>query len=176
MTEPPIAHNAALFIATGFGLGSITPAAPGTLGALMGVPLAIALAMIPSLGGVPGWAFQFAILASLLLIGIPVCTRAQSVLGKKDPGEVIWDEIATVPIVFLFVPRHLMLNIFVLVLGFVLHRVFDIFKPPPCRRLERLPYGVGIMSDDIMAAVYGAVVLHVILFVLSQLMTGVLVV
>ena len=86
-------------------------------------------------------------------------------LGKKDPGEVVWDEIATVPIVFLFVDPRLMTRPETLLVGFALHRLFDISKPPPVRNLEKLPDGLGIMSDDVAAAIYGCIAMHGLLWV-----------
>lgn len=76
----------------------------------------------------------------------------------KDPGPVVWDEIATVPLVFVLAPAA---SGWWLAVGFGLHRLFDITKPWPCRRLERLPGGLGIMADDVAAAGYAAVVLWV---------------
>ena len=70
----------------------------------------------------------------------------------KDPGQVVFDEIAAFSVVFLFVPISLRSAI----LGFLLFRLFDVWKPWPARRLERLPGGLGIMADDFAAAVYAA--------------------
>ena len=92
--------RASLWVATGFGFGYAAKA-PGTIGAIWGIPLAWAVMQIPS---VPG---QIIVLAALYAIGIPICTSAARQLGKKDPGAVVWDEIATVPIVFLLsCPTH----------------------------------------------------------------------
>lgn len=74
----------------------------------------------------------------------------------KDPGPVVWDEIATVPLVFLLWPSGI--TWLWLLVGFGLHRLFDITKPPPCRQLERLPEGLGVMVDDVAAAGYAAIV------------------
>ena len=97
-----------------------------------------------------------------------MCTHAARRLGKKDPGAVVWDEIATVPITFFLVPVESMSRVSVLVAGFVLHRIFDITKLPPAKQLERLPDGWGIMADDVAAGVYSCVALHLLLrFVLT---------
>ena len=146
----------ALWIATGLGFG-FAPKAPGTVGAIWGIPLAWAVMRIPSVG------LQLAILVILYLVGIPICTSAARTLGKKDPGEVVWDEIATVPIVFLFVEPRLIDRPEILLLGFVLHRVFDVSKLPPINRLEKLPDGLGIMTDDVLAALYGCAAMHLLL-------------
>lgn len=124
--------------------------APGTFGALWGLPLAWGYALLP--GEIWPWVAAVAV----LLLGVPICNRAASDLGLKDPGPVVWDEFATVPLVFLLVPFG---GPWVAVIGFALHRVFDIAKPWPCNRLERLPGGWGIVADDVAAALYAAVVL-----------------
>lgn len=160
MNEPTQPANflakLSLWIGTGLGFG-YSPKAPGTVGALWGIPLAWLVMQIPSVYA------QIAVLVVLYLVGIPICTSSAHCLGKKDPGEVVWDEIATVPIVFLFVEPRLMSRPEILLLGFALHRVFDISKPPPARQLEKLPDGLGIMSDDVAAGVYGCIAMHLIL-------------
>ena len=151
-----------LWIATGLGLG-YAPVAPGTVGALWGVPLAWAVMRTTALPG------QLVLLIAFYLVGIPICSSAARSLGKKDPGAVVWDEIATVPLVFLFVPSRLMDRPEVLLLGFLLHRVFDISKPPPVSQLESLPAGLGIMSDDVVAALYGCAAMHLLLWLVPWL-------
>ena len=81
---------------------------------------------------------------------LSLARAARDLGGKKDPGSIVWDEIASFPIVFW---GHAVTP-WSLGLGYLLHRVFDISKPPPTRRLERLPGGWGIMADDVMAAVF----------------------
>ena len=92
-----------------------------------------------------------------------MCTRAARELQKKDPGSVVWDEIATVPITFFLVPTELLMRPSVLIVGFILHRVFDISKVPPARQIEKLPDGTGIMLDDVVAGVYSCLALHLLL-------------
>lgn len=139
------------FLATGFGVG-LTRCAPGTFGALWGLPLAWACAWLPPV-------VQAAAIVGLFLASVPVCTAAARYLGGKDPGAIVLDEIASLPVVFFMVP----LNDWswkLAVAGFALHRLFDITKPPPARRLERLPEGLGIVADDFAAAVYAGLSLH----------------
>ncbi len=157
-TSNSILEKLSLWIATGLGFG-FSPKAPGTVGALWGIPLAMLVMRIPSVVG------QIATLSVLYLVGIPICTSAAKTLGKKDPGEVVWDEIATVPIVFLFVDPRLMSRPEILLLGFLLHRLFDITKPPPVSTLEKLPDGLGIMSDDVVAGIMGCIAMHGLLWV-----------
>jgi phosphatidylglycerophosphatase A len=139
----------AVWLATGLGIGLIGPA-PGTLGALEGLVVAWGFSLINP----P--AVQWVAIAALLILGVPLCTQAARRLGGKDPQPIVWDELSTVPLVFAFVP---LTNWKVALIGFLLHRLFDISKPWPCRRLERLPEGLGIMADDMMASFYAALML-----------------
>lgn len=159
-----LTERIALWLATGFGFGFF-PKAPGTVGALWGIPLAWAVMSIPAV------AIQLIVLVALYAIGIPLCTSAARTLGKKDPGSVVWDEIVTVPLVLLFVSTDLATAPGVLLLAFLLHRIYDISKPPPVRWFEKLPDGLGIMTDDVIAAFYGCATLHVLLFAISKFAT-----
>ncbi|HEX4413824.1 MAG TPA: phosphatidylglycerophosphatase A [Lacipirellulaceae bacterium] len=143
----------AVWIATGFGLGLVSPA-PGTAGALLeGLPLALALHY-----WLPSVVWQVAVIAVLFGIGVPIATAAGRALGgKKDNQAIIWDEIVTVPVVFLLVPITGWLTA---LLGFGLHRLFDITKPPPARQLEGLPDGAGVMADDLAAGLYAMIALY----------------
>jgi phosphatidylglycerophosphatase A len=142
------------WLATGFGVGRWCPA-PGTAGAAMGVVLAMGIRLLlPSVG------FQVPAVVLLNLIGIPLCTAAGRALGgEKDNQAIIWDEIASMLIVFLFVPLSAW---WIGLLGFGLHRLFDITKPPPARQLEHLPDGVGVMADDWAAAIYAGIALAIV--------------
>ena len=91
-------------------------------------------------------------------------TSAALALGKKDPGAVVWDEIVTVPMVFLFLEPRLVYRPEILVLGFALHRLFDISKPWPVHTVEKLPAGTGIMCDDVVAAVYAWCALRLVIW------------
>jgi phosphatidylglycerophosphatase A len=146
----------AVLIATGLGVG-FSPIMPGTVGALWGLPLAWSLAQLPLVARIP-------IIVLLCIAGIPICTAAAKAIGRKDPGSVVFDEIASLPITFLLVPAGSMSSPWVLASGFVLHRVFDISKPPPMGRLEKLPDGLGIMSDDWVAGLYSCAALHLLLW------------
>lgn len=149
-TQQPPRRTLAVWLATGLGVGLVMPA-PGTFGALWGLPLAYAYHLLPG----PVWPWIAA--AAVLAIGVPVCTKAADDLGMKDPGPVVWDEFATVPLVFLFVPfAGPGSSLWIPILGFALHRLFDITKPWPCNWLERLPGGWGVMLDDVAAAFYAA--------------------
>ena len=118
---------------------------------------------------IPSVAVQLVLLVLLYAVGIPICTLAAKKLNKKDPGEIVWDEIITVPIVFLFIETRLMGRPEVLLLGFLLHRIFDITKLPPIRRFEKLPHGWGIMTDDVLAGFYGCAAMHLLLALIPWL-------
>jgi phosphatidylglycerophosphatase A len=92
-------------------------------------------------------------------VGIPAATRVARALGKGDPSQVVIDEAAGQMIAFIAVP----LNWRCLLAGLILFRVFDITKPFPLRRLERLPEGTGIMLDDVGAGLYALAVMQLLL-------------
>ncbi len=158
-TEPRSTRSGlAIFLATGAYVGFI-PFAPGTFGAIWGVPLAWAIGQIPYL-----WV-QLVLIVAVCAVGVPLCTAAVRGLGgKKDPGSVVFDEIASVPIAFLFLPAKQLSNPWVLIAGFVLIRIFDIAKPPPVRQLEKLPDGLGVMADDWAAGIYACAALQLLLW------------
>ena len=153
--EPFWKMGFAVWFTTGAWVGFF-PIMPGTVGAIWGLPLAWAMSGV-NVG------IQIVLIAVMVVAGIPVCTAAARRIGRKDPGCIVWDEIATVPMTFLFVAPGLMTNWRVMLIGFALHRVFDITKPPPAKRLESLPDGTGIMIDDCVAGVYSCVALHLVL-------------
>jgi len=141
------------------GIG-LVPVMPGTFGTLLGLPLAWGLNR-------SGWPLPIELVAivAIFLVGIPICDRAARLFGKQDPGCVVFDEIAAVPLVFLLVR----ITFSTAILGFIWFRIFDIAKPWPIRRLERLPGGLGIMIDDVMAAIYAAIALWLTLKVWHSL-------
>jgi phosphatidylglycerophosphatase A len=142
-----------VLLATCGGIGFVG-FAPGTFGAVVGAAVALGLGNLPT-------AAEIVAVVGLCLAGIPICTRAAAVLGRgKDPGAIIWDEMAAMPLVLLAVPGPARTP-FAVAVAFVLFRIFDIAKPFPCRRLERLPQGLGIMADDIAAAAWAAAILAV---------------
>lgn len=141
------------WLATGLGIGLWVPA-PGTFGAAIGSLVAWGISYLP------GVAWQLAAIVALNLVGIPLCTAAGRALGgKKDNQAIVWDEIMSLPIVFLFVPFGGWVSALA---GFAMHRLFDITKPLPARQLERLPDGLGVMADDWVAAVYAGAALYVL--------------
>ena len=155
LTEAARQGGWVVWLASGSYLG-FAPLASGTFGTLWGLPVAWAVSLLP---GLP---LQGLAIIVICLAGIPLCTAAARRLGAtKDPGYVVFDEIASLPITFFAVSFE---RWEVIVLGFVLFRLFDILKPPPARQLEQLPDGLGIMADDWMAGIYSNLVLHAILW------------
>jgi phosphatidylglycerophosphatase A len=141
----------ARLIAVWFGSG-YAPKAPGTAGSLAAVAIAWALHVY---AGVP--AVAFAALAVLLAIpGIWAAGVVARDSGKEDPQIVVVDEVVGQ---WMTLAGATALNWKSWLLAFALFRLFDIWKPPPVRQLERLPGGLGIIADDAMAGVYGALVL-----------------
>lgn len=136
-----------VLLACGLGLGWI-PLAPGTWGSLLGLPLAWGIAHLPLAG-------QVAAAGVIFLLGIWICGRAARGFEAKDPGAIVFDEIAAFPVIFLFVP----LTLFTASAGFLLFRLFDITKPWPVSQFEKLPGGLGIMADDFVAGLYSGAAL-----------------
>jgi len=92
----------------------------------------------------------------LFVAGIFICGNSSRRLGQHDPGGIVWDEISAMYLTLLVVPA----TVSAWILAFVLFRVFDIVKPWPIRDLDyRLAGGVGIMLDDLVAALYAAILL-----------------
>jgi phosphatidylglycerophosphatase A len=138
-------------LATWFGAG-LLPLAPGTWGSLAALPCAWAIVMF---GGKLGLAVAVLVVFALGCWAASVVAEAS---GRDDPGAIVIDEVAAQFLVLLAAP----LDWRAYAAGFVLFRIFDIVKPPPIRQIERrTPGGLGIMLDDIAAALYALVLLLV---------------
>jgi len=150
----------ALLVATGFGLGYL-PLAPGTWGSLAGVALAFLGTNYGPLVAPGAARASLAFLPNLLLFaatvvaGVVAAGRVARYLGHKDPQVVVIDEISGQLLVFA-APGLPPLNWKYLLLGFILFRVFDIWKPFPVRQVESWAGGWGIMGDDWAAGLYAA--------------------
>jgi phosphatidylglycerophosphatase A len=135
-------------LAFGFGTG-LAPFAPGTFGSIPGVLLFWLTLDF-------GLYVQFAIAAAISLAGVWICGTSARKIGVHDHGGIVWDEIAGMYLTLLAAP----VSVAGWILAFVLFRVMDIVKPWPIRDLDhRLGGGVGIMLDDLAAALYAAVLL-----------------
>ena len=135
-------------LAFGFGTG-LSPVAPGTVGSLVGVLFAWLTLDL----GLP---LQLGVAAAISLSGIWICGESARRIGVHDHGGIVWDEIAGMYITLLAAPP----TVAGWILGFVLFRAFDIAKPWPIRDLDhRLGGGLGIMLDDLAAALYALILL-----------------
>jgi len=161
----------ALAIAT-CGVGYL-PLAPGTWGSIVGVGVYLLwqklwLRFFLALGDGSGifigyqalWnALTLVMLVSVTLIGIWAASQTESLSGRKDPGIVVIDEVAGQLITLSIIPHFAYSEWPVILTGFLLFRLFDIWKPYPIRRLETLRSGLGIMADDVVAGMYAATLL-----------------
>lgn len=136
-------------MATCAGIGYF-PLAPGTVGSLLAVGLVAALARLPM--AVPGLRAELAAAAAVIFgLGVWAAGRAEESFGRTDPGEVVIDEVVGQIVTFLGRPQ---VSWRWLLAGFLLFRLFDVIKPFPARRAEKLHGGWGIMLDDVAAGVY----------------------
>ncbi|HXJ40430.1 MAG TPA: phosphatidylglycerophosphatase A, partial [Bryobacteraceae bacterium] len=142
--------RSAWLFGTFFGAGYF-PKGPGTAGSLAAILIAIPLVQF----GIHAWGFA-ALSLAFLYPGIWAAGRVAIESGRKDPQIVVVDEVLGQWLTLAGAAR---LNWKALAIGFVLFRLFDILKPPPVRQIERVPGGAGIVLDDMMAGVYGALVL-----------------
>lgn len=146
----------ATLVATFFGTGRLKPG-PGTWGSVATVLLwALASSQIPVANRT--WATIIAAVA-VTLIGIPAATIVARAAASKDPQFIVIDEVAGQLIALIGVP----LGWKTFLAGLILFRVYDILKPFPIRRLERLPEGTGIVVDDLGAGLYALAVMHLLL-------------
>lgn len=165
---------------TTFGVGYL-PLMPGTFGSIVGVMIYLAFALGEQslevfLTG-RGWAtgeinaITHAVIPVIFLLfclaGIWAAGRSTDLFGNKDPSHAVVDEVIGQIIVFLFVPFGLHWG-YVLA-GFLLFRLFDIWKPYPIDDLQGLPAGIGICADDMLAGVYGGTCLAIAYAVISAI-------
>lgn len=139
------------FLATGFYSG-YSPIAPGTAGSLVAILLGFLFPQKSYL--------QIVVIGSLLIVGIGICQRAEKAFGRKDPPQIVWDEMVGMWIALIFLPRSLEF----VIAAFVLFRFLDIWKP--FKAIERLPGGYGIMLDDVLAGGLTNLALHLLRAVL----------
>jgi phosphatidylglycerophosphatase A len=147
------------FFALGFGSG-LAPRAPGTMGSLVALPLAIPLLWLTP-------AIQGTVLLLAFLFGIYCCEKTSQRMAVQDPGAIVWDEIVAMWLVLAFVPAQWAWWL----AAFVLFRVFDIAKPWPIRWLDQhVKGGLGIMLDDVLAAIYAIALLLATQYFLPQML------
>ena len=146
----------ATLVATFFGAGRLKPG-PGTWGSLAaGLLWWLLASRLPVSLQLPVIVLLVVVITA---IGIPAATLEARGCGQEDPSHVVIDEVAGQLVTLIACP----LLWKPLLAGFILFRAFDIVKPPPIRRLERLPEGAGIVVDDLGAGVYGFIALQLLL-------------
>ena len=160
-------RNPVHFMSLGFGSG-LSPLAPGTAGTLMAIPVFLFL-----------YQFEFIVYCALVLVALVIgfyCTgKTGKVLGVTDHGAIVWDEFVGYFITMAVLPLNsiepVLTNyplIFWVVCGFVFFRFFDILKPWPIKRMEHVfPGGYGVMLDDVMAGIYAAICLQLLIHILK---------
>ena len=153
-----IKNRLALAIATGLGVG-YSPVAPGTVGSFIGILLIFLLSRWQFIEG-QRVIVHWLVVAVISAIGIWAASRAEVILAKRDPPQVVIDEIVGQLLTFGLIFRNPRVNL--LFLGFLFFRFFDIVKPFPIKSLERVPFGFGIVLDDLAAGFYASLLLFLI--------------
>lgn len=151
-----------IMISTFFFAG-YSPVIPGTVGTAAGLIIYLPLAR---------WAPLPVYIAVLLLTvaaGVWASGFAEKFYGRKDPSEAVIDEVAGFLLAMLFLTP----GVYNIIAGFILFRVLDIIKPPPVRYFERMRGGVGIMADDLVAALYTNLAMHLLRFLTNLFHGGV---
>jgi phosphatidylglycerophosphatase A len=148
---PRLLARASFVVATAFGAG-LSPIAPGTAGSLVGLLLFWPAARLV-LGA------QAALVAAVSLLGVSCASAVARRLGRKDPGEVVVDEVAGQWVALLALP----FSPLTAAVAFLAFRIMDVTKPWPARSLEALPGGWGIMADDLAAGVYANLLARLVL-------------
>ncbi len=143
-----------IIIIGSFGGIGLAPKAPGTVATIATLPIywLLAHACTPPI---------YALLVALLLIAsVPICTAYEKALGAEDPPTLVLDEVCGLLITMLWIQPGWL----TLLLGLALFRLFDILKPFPIHTVEkRLPGGLGVMADDVVAAIFANLALRLIL-------------
>ena len=150
--------NPVHFLAFGFGSG-LAPKAPGTMGTLVAIPLFLLLCHLSII-------YYLLVVVTASIFGIYLCGRTARDLGVHDHSGIVWDEIVGYWITMLMIPVSWQS----VLAGFLLFRLFDIWKPFPIRWLDQqVKGGFGIMIDDVLAAFYAWFCLYFWFFVTPHL-------
>jgi len=143
------------FLALGAGAG-LAKKAPGTFGTLLGLPLFFLIVPLQI-------DLQISIIFILFLVGIYCCEKTGQALGVSDHGSIVWDEIVAMMLVLTFTPLQWQWWL----AAFALFRLYDIWKPVPIRQCDaKIKGGLGVMMDDILAAVYAILSLKLLLWLI----------
>jgi phosphatidylglycerophosphatase A len=143
-------------IATFFGVGKI-PFAPGTWASLAAVPCFYPLMAYPL--------HHIAVLVGIYFLGVYTSTQLERSMGVKDPTCAVIDEVLGMGISMVWIPRSWPF----LLMAIILFRIFDIWKPFPIKKTEKLPVGWGIMTDDLLAGIYANIWVHIGAFLVKMI-------
>lgn len=157
--DSTLLFNPIHFLSLGFGSG-LSPYAPGTAGTLAAIPLYWLMAPL-------SLEIYLGIVVLLFIVGIYLCQQTTDKLGSHDHSAIVWDEVVGYLLTMTAVPFDWRWAI----VGFFLFRLFDVWKPWPVRHLDRrVEGGLGIMLDDVGAAVYAALSLQAMLYLFEDLL------
>ncbi|OCQ52871.1 Phosphatidylglycerophosphatase A [Photorhabdus australis subsp. thailandensis] len=141
-------------LATGFGSG-LSPIMPGTMGSVASIPFWLLLMQFPE------WICWLAIIVGMLF-GIMICQRTSDDMKVHDHGSIVWDEFIGMWITLMAIP---VISWQWVLTGFIVFRIFDMWKPWPIRWFDRYVHGgLGIMLDDIIAAAFSFVIVWLLAF------------
>lgn len=141
-----------IFVATGAGLGKI-PFAPGTFGTLAGILFVLVFKIINPM-------YETIYVVILIVFAIWIADQAEKILKQKDPGCIVIDEIAGYVVAMVGIS----LSIYTIITGFILFRLFDIFKPFPIKYFEKtFKGGPGIVLDDLIAGLFSSLFLRILI-------------
>jgi phosphatidylglycerophosphatase A len=155
LTPKQIMTDPVLFLAFGFGSG-LAKKAPGTMGTVAAIPIYLFIAQFNF------WIFSLLTLI-ITIVGVWICDLAAKKLEVHDFGGIVWDEIAGYLITMWFTVAFIPYSWTAIITGFILFRLFDIFKPQPIKWVDsKVEGGLGIMLDDVIAAFFAGLILFFI--------------
>ncbi len=156
--DPRIILNPVHFLSLGFGSG-LSPIAPGTAGTLVTLPIYWLMAPLSPLS-------YALIVLVMFLLGIYLCGKTTAYLGSHDHSAIVWDEVVGYLITMFAIPFSWQWAI----VGFFVFRLFDVWKPWPVNLMDKnIDKGLGIMLDDVGAAVYSAFTMHILIYLWETL-------
>ncbi len=145
-------------------LSGYAPVASGTFGTAVAIPLYLLLMYAGRALGIHWvhWLLYALITLGLFVVGVRSADKIESAAEQKDSGIIVIDEIVGYLVTMFLVPQSWSL----IIIGFFVFRFFDIFKPYPIRKFDKDPTlkGFGVMIDDVLAGVYGAIIMQIIVF------------
>ena len=145
------------FFSLGFGSG-YAPIAPGTVGTLVGILIYLGIRYLP-------WQYYLSLVLVMFIVGIWLCAYTARTLAVADHPAIVWDEIVGYLATMAFAPAGWVW----ILAGFIAFRIFDIWKPWPIGMIDKkLEGGLGIMMDDLVAAIFSLTILQIIAYILNR--------